>query len=1091
MNSHTNAIAGRLSLRPPQRISLEILSKLCEILPLEKNTDIAEALKVVRAAYPSVEDFEREFPSLCFALATGVGKTRLMGAFIAYLHKVEGIRHFFVLAPNLTIYSKLIADFTPNTPKYVFQGIAEFAVNPPEIITGDNYETGRGVREEVRRQRALPGMTAMDDAVHINIFNISKITSIETPKGAAKTTVPRFRRLQEYIGESYFEYLSKLDDLVLLMDESHRYRASAAMKAIGELNPILGLELTATPQVERGGGTEPFKNVIYSYPLSSAMEDGFVKEPAVATRENFNPRTYNEERLERLKLEDGMRLHENTKVELEVYARENGKTIVKPFMLVIARDTQHADALLKRIEDDSFFEGRYKGKAIVVHSNIKGEEKDETIEQLITVEKSDNPTEIVIHVNMLKEGWDVTNLYTIVPLRAANSKTLVEQSIGRGLRLPYGKRVGVGVVDRLTIVSHDKFQEIVDYANSPESVIRGGLKIVHITDERTKPVTAPPEILCRIEQDAPSAGKRASDNLPLFGNPAEREAAKTTLEVIRREFERLPRAADLAKPDIQKQIVQKVEELVALKQEELEGVAPKVNIKEVVAKTVALYGELSIDIPRITVQPVGDVHRGYKEFKLDLSNVRFPPVDNEILIQELHKREQHRLAAGDIVPEQRPEDYLVRELIGFNDISYDEHSELLYKLATQTVKHLKSYLKTEADVLNVLQYHQRTLAELIHAQMQDNFVEKAAAYEAHVSKGFQTLRPTNYSAPADETERDVRAPVSDKQDIPRLIFGGFRKCLYRKQKFESDPERRFAVILENDKDVIKWFRPTKGDLQIYYSGESSYEPDFVVEAKTEKFLCEVKRADEMKDSIVVAKAKAAVEWCNNATEHGRKHDGKPWTYLLVPHDVITDNQTLKGFVASYGWCAAPEPVKVPFRRVTPRKEEKYRTCVPLLTLKAAAGAFGDARAVDPDGWVEIKTTHRLRSGMFVAQVVGHSMEPRIPDGSWCLFQGPVEGSRQGRIILVQHRDISDPETGGSYTVKRYESEKEGASAGHGRPSAGSDRDVGRRPEPADGSWRHTEIRLVPENAEFSPIVLKNIRDDEFRVIAELIEVLRR
>ncbi len=169
-----NTIANRLSLRPPQRESLEILAKVCDVIPLEKNADIGQALKNIQNEFPSIKDFERDFPSLCFALATGVGKTRLMGAFIAYLFKVEGIRHFFVLAPNLTIYNKLIADFTPNTPKYVFQGIAEFAVSPPEIITGDNYDSGRGIRE-----RTLFG----HDNVHINIFNISKITSMETPKG--------------------------------------------------------------------------------------------------------------------------------------------------------------------------------------------------------------------------------------------------------------------------------------------------------------------------------------------------------------------------------------------------------------------------------------------------------------------------------------------------------------------------------------------------------------------------------------------------------------------------------------------------------------------------------------------------------------------------------------------------------------------------------------------------------------------------------------------------------------------------------------------------------------------------------------------
>src|ERR1035437_11141671 len=123
MNPNVNAIAGRLSLRAPQRRSLEILDRITEIVPPKKGANLAAALDVIRAEFPTVTDFEREFPSLCFALATGVGKTRLMGAFISYLFLQKGIKHFFVMAPNLTIYNKLIADFTPNTRKYVFQGI--------------------------------------------------------------------------------------------------------------------------------------------------------------------------------------------------------------------------------------------------------------------------------------------------------------------------------------------------------------------------------------------------------------------------------------------------------------------------------------------------------------------------------------------------------------------------------------------------------------------------------------------------------------------------------------------------------------------------------------------------------------------------------------------------------------------------------------------------------------------------------------------------------------------------------------------------------------------------------------------------------
>jgi type III restriction enzyme len=225
------------------------------------------------------------------------------------------------------------------------------------------------------------------------------------------------------------------------------------------LKPVLGLELTATPFVESPRGAVPFKNVIYDYPLARAMQDGFVKEPSVATQKNFDPSRFSAAEIEKIKLEDGIRLHEDVKVQLETYARETGQTIVKPFMLVIARDTTHAAELLKVIQSDAFFEGRYNGKVIQVDSSKTGKEEEEMIERLLKVEHADEPTEIVIHVNMLKEGWDVTNLYTIVPLRAANARILIEQSIGRGLRLPYGKRTGVTAVDRLSIVAHDRFLE--------------------------------------------------------------------------------------------------------------------------------------------------------------------------------------------------------------------------------------------------------------------------------------------------------------------------------------------------------------------------------------------------------------------------------------------------------------------------------------------------------------------------------------------------------------------------------------------------------------------------------------------------------
>lgn len=884
---HVNAIANRLSLRPPQWDSLQILHRLCEIVDFRKDTDTAQALKVIRSEFPQVEDFEREFPSLCFALATGVGKTRLMGAFIAYLNRAEGIKHFFVLAPNLTIYNKLVADFTPNMPKYVFQGIGEFAVEPPVLITGDDYEGGRGVRG---------GRLFGDDVVHVNIFNISKINS-EVRRGNA----PRVKCFREYIGESYFEYLSNLDDLVLLMDESHRYRATAGAKAVNELKPILGLELTATPQIIRGSQVVPFKNVIYSYPLSSALDDGFVKEPAVATRENFDVRNYaDEDSLERLKLEDGIHIHEETKVQLDVYAREHDVRRVKPFMLVVAKDTEHASQIRTFIESDDFFAGQYKGKVAEVHSNQRGEERDENIQRLLAVEDPNDPTEIVIHVDKLKEGWDVTNLYTIVPLRAFNSRTLIEQAIGRGLRLPYGKRVDIAAVDRLTIVSHDKFQEIIDEANREDSIIRVGVVIgKDIPTTHSKAVTVPSVLEQKLVGSASMDGQ--PQQKPLFNTEGERKAALTTLEVIK-QFERLPSSKDLQSEEIQQQIVEKVTEAIKTAQPELPGVPEKTNIKEVVAETTKHFVEMSIDIPRIRLVPSDDATFGYHEFDLDCCHVHLQPVSQEILIQHLHDHDRYRLLNDSLaVGEQRLEDYLIRSLIDFDDISYDEHADLLYKLSSQMVAHLRSYLKDDDEVLNVMRFHNPQLVNTIYTQMQEHYYETSSSSEVEVTRGFATFRPLNLVQ--HENVRNFRVPVDDKRDIRKMIFGGFARCLYPEQKFGSDPERLFAVVLENDKkNVLKWFKPTSEEarrlFQIYYrSGteEKHYEPDFVAETQTQKYLCEVKSKDEIKDKVVLDKADKAAEWCSYALAVG----DKPWSYLLIPHDAIDESKTLAGLAATY------------------------------------------------------------------------------------------------------------------------------------------------------------------------------------------------
>ena len=188
---------------------------------------------------------------------------------------------------------------------------------------------------------------------------------------------------------------------------------------------------------------------------------------------------------------------------------------------------------------------------------------------------------------------------------------------------------------------------------------------------------------------------------------------------------------------------------------------------------------------------------------------------------------------------------------------------------------------------------------LIHTQMQEHFYQNHAGFDVHTAAGFTTLRPGNYSMAAGETVRNFRDTVEQRILIRGMLFGGFSRCLYPAQKFHTDSERKFSVVLENDKDVQKWFKPNRGDFHIHLPGGASYEPDFVVETRTTKFICEPKAANEMDSVDVKTKAAAATQWCQYATEHEGKNGGKPWTYLLIPHDAISENKTLKGLAATY------------------------------------------------------------------------------------------------------------------------------------------------------------------------------------------------
>lgn len=908
-------IFARMSLRLPQYESLQILDDICT------NHDVAGGdLKVlekeINAKYPLFKEFERDFPSLTFAIATGVGKTRLMGASMLYLYLNYGIKNFFVVAPNLTIYNKLKKDFgDPSYSKYIFKGIQQFAQNWPRVITGENYAEAR--------QSSL-----YDKSITINIFNIAKFNRGEE--------LSRIKKVNENLGEDYkgyFGYLSKLPDLVMMMDESHHYRADAGFKALNELSPLLGLEFTATPQVESSKGAVKFRNVVYEYSLARAIGN-FVKTPWVATKKNFSAKAADEDAIDKIKLIDGLTIHRNTQTELQAYAENEGVRVVKPFVLVVCKDTNHAGYIMDYIKSAEFFEGYYKDKVIEIHSAQKGAEKDANIEQLLKLEEPDNRVEIVVHVNMLKEGWDVTNLYTIIPLRVAASLTLREQTIGRGLRLPYGKITGNEAVDRLTIVAHDLFNEIVRAASDENSIIRKQ-HIIEIADlsaaelETVKPTTVFDEKIKLIAQKQHFARSEQKKEIleeekksyelvgkaidAIISNPINIAisdidgGAKRTVNIV-------PTTKDLAKPEVRELVIKealKIAEQEAqggqstfmpidfLQQEKRAEIERK--IEEAYNPAIEIKQQFTIDIPAISIVAKGTGKVEIQDFDLAPYTMRwFASPADEIVLENLKSRESKQLQSLDeytLPDDHTPITYIINAILNENElVDYTENQDLLVKLATQFLEWAnKEYPANKVN--GVLVSNIKDIAKELSDEINQNSKVIPPEHEAVLLKTASIIQTETYTKTKGEEIKKYTENVP-AYAMKKTVFDYFTKCCTNLCKFDSDPERTFSVVLEKDPAVQKWLRPTSGQLSITYGSGEKYQPDFIVETTTAIYIIEVKAYNQMSDQTVLLKAKAAEAYCNHANAFNKKLNpaAKPWRYAMISDIKIATNMTLDGLV---------------------------------------------------------------------------------------------------------------------------------------------------------------------------------------------------
>jgi type III restriction enzyme len=394
-SSLIDEIASRMDLRAPNKAALG---------------------RIIEHMHPG------EFREVVCDLATGVGKTYLASALVDYL-AAQGVRNVLIVTPGRTIQDKTIANFTPGHPKYV-----PGAEHRPLLVTAENFSRGQ-VGDALHEP----------DTLKLFVFNVQQL--IRPTDNISR----RVREMDEFIGGDLYSHLQAADDLVVIADEHHVYRAKARAfsSAIRDLSPQAMVGLTATPD------PADEDKVIYRYSLAEAIADGLVKVPVVVYRQDGHKDVETQ-------LADACHLRRVKAAAYATWAERIGRVPVNPVLFVVCQTVEDAQITANLLAGDS-----YIGDAAAV-LEVTSQSSDEALTALASVEEPDSRIRAVVSVDKLKEGWDVKNIGVIVALRRLASQALTEQILGRGLRLPYGHRVGVPMIDQVDLVAHDSYKRLLE-----------------------------------------------------------------------------------------------------------------------------------------------------------------------------------------------------------------------------------------------------------------------------------------------------------------------------------------------------------------------------------------------------------------------------------------------------------------------------------------------------------------------------------------------------------------------------------------------------------------------------------------------------
>ncbi len=820
------AISSDFDLRKPNK---EALRKLIFTLDGEYSPEVMQVLN----------------------LATGVGKTFLMAAFMEYL-RVQGVGNVVIVTPGKVVQSKTVQNFTPGSGKYI-----KGAQVPPDIVTPQDYSAW------VSRINGDPRLSyGTGIPILAFIFNIQQLIAPtefdgETHGSTQEAERRKPRRFDENAGV-LFDYLKELDDLVVIADESHLYSSSAVAfnSALKELDPAAIIGLTAS--------VLPEDHVIFKYPLYQAIQDKYVKAPVLAFRKSgYGIDGCSEEQ----QLRDALKLREIKQAYYDSYASQNNKPQINAIAFVVCSDVDHATQIASLLRSPEFM-----GNDLSV-LQVDSKHDDETTQLLLqTLDEPNSPVKVVVSVNKLKEGWDVKNIAVVVTLRAMASEVLTQQTMGRGLRLPFGQYTGKGQIDQLDIISHQSFRELLEAENILEQF---GL-------EEAASSASPEQVKSLLRRAASDNDSESISSGFVYPN----DSGKEMQDEIH---------------DVDSETSGDINECDAVT-----GDGCAVSILAIGDQG---FDEQERDITITTVQRnPAFIGVSYK-FPVTIVSLVQPPIDlSEISDEDIEKAAKKVTSTGDVLYRKeiiaslekkiRAVDVESAEVDSIHIDKEDARDALVRLVANmhlvpsneETIRYIERYLIPKF-VSNV-SFADWTVKSLDSARAQLlSLVQDYIASVQRSIKEIPVIHPTEMkieSYPIGIGEK-IYDPIDDRTQFVRgRLYSGWFKSLYESESFDSySGEYKLAVLLNTSPHIVWWHRLHPRDSAfIYYSSKDRYYPDFVAFDDSGIFwIIEGKDKRGRDNEQVLAKRKAAESLVRRLVTID-EYVNQKWGYLVAFEDDI-------------------------------------------------------------------------------------------------------------------------------------------------------------------------------------------------------------